>query len=310
MQIRFYLQRKTVRGNLWRIPRLEKDLIFSHYQRLTGALSTAVKSLGHVAYHSPPTTEVNNEWIYTSTPTFPHGWWFTAYESLSLIQAKARTVYWRLSSSDLNHPSPTITIQCDNSLCSQVNQSTPLNTQIYTAKHTEYNRACIQAVCTQQRDNRWRCAEPKLWPLDQFLQQDCEFNLTQPFLFNEKMGKCEHTQMCFPPFCLPLFGSILDKCHVWLAMNRLFVSSSWRPASRGGGKKRWTIGQLSYPQQYGDKFSMTVRPRDATLPTSFFVSMSLLTSQYLVHPIWFFFPPRYKWQQHGDDTNCYRTSCC
>jgi hypothetical protein len=44
-----------------------------------------------------------------------------------------------------------------------------LNTQIYTAKHTEYDRAFMQAVCTQQRDNHWR-TQPKLRPLDQFLQ--------------------------------------------------------------------------------------------------------------------------------------------
>jgi hypothetical protein len=53
------------------VARLEKDLKYFHFQGLTGALSTVVKSLGYEAYHSPPTTEVNNEWIYTSTPTSP-----------------------------------------------------------------------------------------------------------------------------------------------------------------------------------------------------------------------------------------------
>jgi hypothetical protein len=53
---------------------------------------------------------------------------------------------------------------------------------------------------------------------------------------------------------------------------------SWRPETRG--KKRRTIGQLSYQQHYGDKCSMRVKPLDAALPTAFFVSMSLLTSDY------------------------------
>jgi len=73
-----------------------------------------------------------------------------------------------------------------------------------------------------------------------------------------------------------------------------------------GLKKKRTIGDLSYQQHYGDKFSMRVMPLDAALPTVFFVSMSLLTSKYLLQLLCIF---RYKWQQHGDGANCHRTSC-
>jgi hypothetical protein len=57
------------------------------------------------------------------------------------------------------------------------------------------------------------------------------------------------------------------------------------------GKKERTIGQLSYQQHYDDKFSMTVKPLDAALPTVFFVLMSLLTSKYLLRLLCIF---RYK----------------
>jgi hypothetical protein len=49
------------------------------------------------------------------------------------------------------------------------------------------------------------------------------------------------------------------------------------------GEKKRTIGQLSYQQHYGDKFSMRVKSLDAALPTVFFVSMNLLTSKNLLH---------------------------
>jgi hypothetical protein len=57
------------------------------------------------------------------------------------------------------------------------------------------------------------------------------------------------------------------------------------------GEKKRTIGQLSYQQNYGDKFSMRAKPYDAELPTVFFVSMSLLTSEYLLYLLRIF---RYK----------------
>jgi hypothetical protein len=49
------------------------------------------------------------------------------------------------------------------------------------------------------------------------------------------------------------------------------------------GKKKRTIGQLSYQQHYCNKFSMRAKAFDAALPTVFFVSMSLPTSKYILH---------------------------
>jgi hypothetical protein len=42
----------------------------SPYPMGTGGFSPGVKRPGREADHSPPSTEVNNTWIYTSTPPY------------------------------------------------------------------------------------------------------------------------------------------------------------------------------------------------------------------------------------------------
>lgn len=113
-------------------------------------------------------------------------------------------------------------------------------------------------------------------------------DLTQPFLFNEKMGKCEHTNVfsaILPSIVRQYLGQVSCVTGNEQTLCVVVMETSLQ------GKKKRAIGQLSYQQHCGDKVSMRVKPLDAALPTVFFVSMSLLTSKYLLHQLCIF---RYK----------------
>jgi hypothetical protein len=104
-------------------------------------------------------------------------------------------------------------------------------------------------VCTQQRDNHWR-TQPKLRPLDQFLQLALWVDLTQLFLFNEKMGKCEHTNV-FSAILPSIVWQYLGQVSCVTGNEQTLCVVVMETSHQGGGKR--TIGQLSYQQHYGYK---------------------------------------------------------